>query len=93
MKIRELRQLTLEELEQKERDFRKEFFDLRFQRVTGKLEKPSRIGEIKKAISRVKMLKSSLKVSAGGARLRRPPASGRDGQGATLGGKSSKSKS
>ncbi|MCD5390355.1 50S ribosomal protein L29 [candidate division NPL-UPA2 bacterium] len=56
MKASELYQLTLEELAQKETDFRKELFNLRLQRVTGKLENPSRAREIRKTIARIKTI-------------------------------------
>ena len=56
MKTSELHQLTLEELAQKEADFREELFNLRLQRVTGKLENPSRIGEVRKINARIKTI-------------------------------------
>ena len=52
MKIKELRNLTAEELEQKEAGFRKELFNLRFQKVTGEIENPMRIKQVKKGIAR-----------------------------------------
>lgn len=56
MKASELHQLTGEELAQKEADFREELFNLRLQRVTGKLENPSRMGEVRKIIARIKTI-------------------------------------
>ncbi len=56
MKTSELHQLTLEELAQKEADFREELFNLRLQRVTGKLENPSRAREVRKTIARIKTI-------------------------------------
>ncbi len=56
MKASELHQLTLEELAQKESDSREELFNLRLQRVTGKLENPSRAREVRKAIARIKTI-------------------------------------
>ena len=56
MKASDLHQLTLEELAQKESDFREELFNLRLQRVTGKLENPSRAREARKAIARIKTI-------------------------------------
>ena len=56
MKASELYQLTLEELTQKEADFREELFNLRLQRVTGKLENPSRAREVRKTIARIKTI-------------------------------------
>ena len=53
MKPSELRSLTLDELGQKELDFRKELFNLRFQQATGEIENPKRITAVKKDIVRV----------------------------------------
>lgn len=53
MKARELRDLTVEELGQKEHDLRKELFNLRFQQATGEIENPKRIKIVKKDIARV----------------------------------------
>ncbi len=49
----ELRTLTFEELKQKEIDLRKELFNLRFQKVTGEIENPMRIRDVKRGIARV----------------------------------------
>ncbi len=53
MKASELRDLTVEELRQKEQDLRKELFNLRFQLATGEIENPRRIRTVKKDIARV----------------------------------------
>lgn len=52
-KSSELRDMTAEELRQEEHDLRKELFNLRFQKVTGELENPMRINQVKKGIARV----------------------------------------
>jgi len=49
----ELRELTLEELKEEEMKLRKELFNLRFQKVTGELENPMRIRQVKREIARV----------------------------------------
>ncbi len=49
----ELRSLTLEELRQEETNLRKELFNLRFQKVTGEIENPMRLGQVRKGIARV----------------------------------------
>jgi large subunit ribosomal protein L29 len=54
MKARELRELSVDQLEAKEKEFREEEFKLRFKHATGQLEKTSRIRQIKKDIARVK---------------------------------------
>jgi len=53
MKAAELREVTMEELERKEQDMRRELFNLRFQQATGEIENPMRIRAIKKDIARV----------------------------------------
>lgn len=59
MKPSELRSLTAEELGQKERDLRKELFNLRFQLATGEIENPMRIRTVRKDIARVLTIKSA----------------------------------
>jgi large subunit ribosomal protein L29 len=47
------REMTVEELKQKEVDLRKELFNLGFQKVTGEIENPLRIKHVRKDIARV----------------------------------------
>lgn len=49
----ELRTLTLEELRLEESNLRKELFNLNFQKVTGEIENPLRIRQVRKDIARV----------------------------------------
>lgn len=53
MKPKEIRGKTLKELEQKIYSLKEELFNLRYQAKTGRLEKPSRIRNIKKDIARI----------------------------------------
>ena len=53
MKVSELKELAVEELQRKEQDLRKELFNLRFQQATGEIENPMRIRMIRKNIARV----------------------------------------
>lgn len=53
MKTKELRQLTSEDLIQKEKGFKKELFELNAQRKLGRVEKPSRFSYCKKDIARI----------------------------------------
>ena len=53
MKIQELRALTDTELQEKLPLFQKELFDLREQARLGKIEKSSRIGQVRKGIARI----------------------------------------
>jgi len=52
-KASEFRNMTVNELKQKESDLRKELFNLRFQQVTGEIENPLRIRHVRKDIARV----------------------------------------
>ena len=61
MKAAELRESTVEELERKEQDLRRELFNLRFQQATGEIENPMRIRAIKKDIARVLTVASEKK--------------------------------
>lgn len=56
MKAKELRDLTQEELIQKESDLKTELFNLRFQHATNQLDNPMKIVDVKKTIARVKTL-------------------------------------
>ena len=53
MKPRELRELSSEELIQKEKAFKKELYDLNFQRKMGNVEKPNRFRMLKRDIARI----------------------------------------
>ena len=53
MKTNELRKLTTEELAEKARVNKEELFNLRMQKATGMLEKPSRIHELRKEVARI----------------------------------------
>ena len=53
MKAKEIRELTKEELQQQLDDARQEVCTLRQQQVTGQLEKPSRMREVRRTIARI----------------------------------------
>ena len=53
MKASQLRDHTVEELADKERELCEQLFALRLQKVTGQLEKPSRIREVRKDLARI----------------------------------------
>lgn len=59
MKIKELISLSEEELRQKERELREEWFHLRVQKQSGQLEKPSRLKEIRRTIARIQTILSA----------------------------------
>jgi large subunit ribosomal protein L29 len=56
MKAQELREMSIDELRQKEKDLKEELFNLRFQRATGQLENLMRVGQVKRDIARVKTI-------------------------------------
>jgi large subunit ribosomal protein L29 len=58
VKSSELRVMTIDELEQKEQDLRKELFNLRFQSATGEIENPMRIRTVRKNIAKVLTIRS-----------------------------------
>lgn len=54
MKMQEIRELSMQELEDKIKDLKEELFNLRFQNATNQLDNPMRIVSVKKDIARVK---------------------------------------
>jgi large subunit ribosomal protein L29 len=59
MKPAEIREMTQEEMENKELELREELFNLRIQNATGQLENSARIGHIKKDIARVRTIRKA----------------------------------
>jgi large subunit ribosomal protein L29 len=56
MKATDLRDLTMDELRQKEQDLDVELFNLRFQLATSQLENPMRLPLTRKDLARVKTI-------------------------------------
>jgi len=56
MKISQLRDLTVAELEIKLKDLKVQLFKLRFEQATNQLDNPMRIVEVKKTIAKVNTL-------------------------------------
>lgn len=54
MKVKEIRELTTEEIVAKVKESKQELFNLRFQQATGNLEKPSRIRDLRHTVARLK---------------------------------------
>jgi large subunit ribosomal protein L29 len=54
MELNEMRDLTGEELLNKEQEAKKELFHLRVQLVSGKVENPSRVRQLKRMIAQLK---------------------------------------
>ena len=57
MKAQEIRQMTLDELEDQLAKLKKEQFNLRFQRASGQLENTARVREVRRDIARVKTIR------------------------------------
>jgi large subunit ribosomal protein L29 len=60
MDLKELRQLTVPELEEKSQKLTQELFNLRFQLGTGRLENPMQVRKTKRSIARVKTIQREL---------------------------------
>jgi large subunit ribosomal protein L29 len=56
MKTAEMRDKSVDELNQRERDLREQLYKLRFQRATGRIENPMKMREVKREIARIKTL-------------------------------------
>ena len=56
MKVKELRELSVEQLEKKLGELKSELFNLRFQLAINQLENPNRISEVRHDIARVMTL-------------------------------------
>ena len=54
MKDNELNALSTAEMVEKEKEYKEELFNLRFQLATGQLENTSRLSEVRKSIARIK---------------------------------------
>ncbi|MCD6168787.1 MAG: 50S ribosomal protein L29 [Caldiserica bacterium] len=64
MKARELRELSIDELERKLEELRRELFNLRFQQATHQLKNPVRIRFVRRDIARIlTILKEKERVS------------------------------
>ncbi len=53
MKIKEIQELSIDELTTRKRDLRQESFHLRLQQQGGQLEKPSQIHSIRREVARI----------------------------------------
>ena len=51
-----LKDKSVDELRNRERDLREQLFKLRFQRATGRIENPMKIRQVKREIARIKTL-------------------------------------
>jgi len=65
VKAKEIRDLSVEELKEKETELGQELFNLRFQRATGQLGNTAMIGKTKKDLARVKTIMRETEISGG----------------------------
>jgi large subunit ribosomal protein L29 len=56
MKASEIRDMNIDEMEQKLSDLKEELFNLSFQHEIGQLENPQRVKETKRDIARIKTI-------------------------------------
>jgi large subunit ribosomal protein L29 len=66
MKAKELRELTAEELKEKERESSQELFNLRFQKATGQLGNTAEIQKTKRELARIKTVIREFEISRSG---------------------------
>ncbi|MDR1020083.1 MAG: 50S ribosomal protein L29 [Synergistaceae bacterium] len=70
MDAKELREMTLDELREKHRQFKEELFNLRFQNAIGQLGNTSRIKEVRRTIARVLTVMREKEIARGRAGVR-----------------------
>jgi large subunit ribosomal protein L29 len=56
MKASEIKEMNIEEMQQKAGDLKEELFNLRFQHEIGQLENPQRMKQTKRDIARIKTI-------------------------------------
>lgn len=56
MKANEIKDLTTEQILEKEKQYKEELFNLRFQQATGQLENTARLSQVRKNIARIKTI-------------------------------------
>ena len=64
MKVNDIRNMSVEEMNNQIFSLKEELFNLRFQLATGQLENPMRIREVKKAIARIKTVQREAELKA-----------------------------
>jgi len=68
MKIKEVRDLSIDELQQKNRDLVEELFKLRLRHSSGQLDSPAVMGHIRRDIARIKTVLVEKEGARGAAR-------------------------
>ncbi len=62
MKVKNLKEMTMEELNQQLEEIKKEQFNLKLQQVSGQLENPARIKELRRSVARIHTIQNAKKV-------------------------------
>jgi large subunit ribosomal protein L29 len=65
VKANELRDLSAQELAEKEKELRQELFNLRFQKATGQLGNTALIGKTKRDLARTGTVRREIAISGG----------------------------
>ena len=63
MKAKDIRALTTDQMLEKEKQYKEELFNLRFQQATGQLENTARLTPARKNIARIKTILSEKELS------------------------------
>ena len=63
MKAKDIRSLTTEQMLEKEKQYKEELFNLRFQQATGQLENTARLKKVRKNIAKIKTILSEKELS------------------------------
>lgn len=72
MKIAEVKELTIKELEARKRELRHEVFNLRIQQQSGQLEKPSMLRTLRRDAARIETVLTSKRAAAKAAAAKAP---------------------
>ena len=58
MKVNEIKEMTMEELDNQLQDIQKEQFNLKLQQVSGQLENPARVKELRRTVARIRTIQN-----------------------------------
>ena len=64
MKIKEIREMSAEQLAEKLMELKKDLFNLRLQHAVNQLENPSKIADVKKDIAKIKTVQRERELAA-----------------------------
>ncbi len=62
MKVTDLKEMTMEELNQQLAEMKKEQFNLKLQQVSGQLENPARIKDLRRSVARIRTIQNEKKI-------------------------------